>query len=31
MSAYSFHNCPWDELGGIVDGLLAGYDVEPPG
>ena len=31
MNLYSFLNCPWDELGEIVDGLLAGYDVEPPG
>jgi 4-hydroxyphenylacetate 3-monooxygenase len=31
MSAYSYLNCPWDELGEIVDGLLSSYDVEPPG
>ncbi len=31
MNLYSFMNCPWDELGDIVTGLLAGYDVESPG
>jgi len=31
MSLYSFLNCPWDELGDIVTGLLGSYDVEPPG
>ncbi len=31
ISTYSYLNCPWDELGGIVDGLLASYDVAPPG
>ena len=31
MNAYSYHNCPWDELGEIVEGLLASYDVAPPG
>ena len=31
MNLYSFLNCPWDELGEIVTGLLGSYDVEPPG
>ena len=30
MNLYSFLNCPWDELGEIVDGLMSGYDVEQP-
>lgn len=29
MDAYSFFNCPWAELDGIVDRLMAGYDAEP--
>ena len=28
MDAYSFFNCPWEELEGIVTGLLASYDAE---
>ncbi|ETW97132.1 MAG: hypothetical protein ETSY1_23935 [Candidatus Entotheonella factor] len=27
MNAYSYINCPWDELEGGVDDLLASYDV----
>ena len=31
MDAYSFFNCPWEELEGIVTGLLSSYDAETAG
>ena len=31
MDAYSFFNCPWEELEGIVTGLLGSYDAETAG
>ena len=27
MDLYSFVNCPWASLDGIVDDLLSGYDL----
>lgn len=29
MNAYSYNNCPWDELDDIVNGLMSSYDAEP--